>query len=423
MEPIFSSPSLSLLSKVAVHVETLRPEDPDGTDVPPVVSCPTWEAVRVPLTDQLSHIAPLESGSNRPLDFTFSHQIHSLIYFHIEEYSSARGLLEDLNDQKHPPLVGLSQERVGKSTFFDAIHTRGLPQMLEVFERLSRKVARVLGTKYEALGELRALDGSLIDATLSMEWADYTKTTNKARIHLCFDLNRGIPRKLELTDGKGAERPFVSPLLEPGQTGVMDRGYQDHTRFDTWQEEDKFFGCRIRGNTQKVIVRELPIPSNSNIIFHAQVYLGDPQHRTRYTYRLIGVRVGRKVLWIVTNRTDLTAFQIAFIYRLRWEIEKFFAWWKRHLNVYHLIARSPHGLMMQLLAGLITYLLLVIYFYRCYDQRPSLSRLRQLRRDIRTERVLASLTINALYIRMVVLFFTTEQRGRCERQAVIIAIF
>ncbi len=42
-------------------------------------------------------------------------------------------------------------------------------------------------------------------------------------------------------------------------------------------------------------------------------------------------------------------------YKLRWRIESFFAWWKRHLHVYHLIAKSPYGLMVQILAGLITY--------------------------------------------------------------------
>ena len=46
---------------------------------------------------------------------------------------------------------------------------------------------------------------------------------------------------------------------------------------------------------------------------------------------------------------------------MRWEIETFFAWWKRHLKVYHLISRNPHGVLLQLLAGLATYLLLVLY--------------------------------------------------------------
>jgi hypothetical protein len=422
MEQMLSSPSFPLLSVSSASIDALLPAHVQHPDDLERREAPTWEMLCAPLAEVLPEIPPLVSRGNRPIEFTFSDQVHSLVYFHAEEHTSARGLLEDLNDEKHPPLDGLPQAGVGRTTFCEAIHTRGLTQMLEVFERLSRKAAKVLGIHHEALGELRALDGSLIDATLSMAWADYTTKTHKAKVHLSFDLNRGIPRNLYLTEGKGAERPFVSPLLAPGETGVTDRGYQDHTRFDTWQDEDKFFVCRIRKNTHKLIVRALPIPPHSNIFFHAEVYLGNPHHRTRYTVRLIGLRLGRKILWIATNRTDLTALQIAFIYRLRWEIETFFAWWKRHLNVYHLIARSPHGLMMQLLAGLITYLLLTIYFYRRYDERPSLSRLRQLRRDIRDERGTHFPTTYSRHNQIILLFLTTNQYQRWKTHSIITAI-
>ena len=57
----------------------------------------------------------------------------------------------------------------------------------------------------------------------------------------------------------------------------------------------------------------------------------------------------------------------------------FFAWWKRHLKVYHLIARSKHGLMAQILSGLITYLLLAIYCHEKYNEKVSIKRVRQLR--------------------------------------------
>ncbi|MBN2034957.1 MAG: IS4 family transposase, partial [Deltaproteobacteria bacterium] len=60
-----------------------------------------------------------------------------------------------------------------------------------------------------------------------------------------YRLNHSIPRKLFLTHGKGAERPFASMILSPGDTGVMDRGYQAHDLFDQWQEEKKYFLCRI----------------------------------------------------------------------------------------------------------------------------------------------------------------------------------
>jgi len=53
-----------------------------------------------------------------------------------------------------------------------------------------------------------------------MHWADYRKGSRKAKVHLGLDLNRSIPRKMFLSDGKGAERPFAAMILSPGQTGV-----------------------------------------------------------------------------------------------------------------------------------------------------------------------------------------------------------
>ncbi|WP_318842540.1 transposase, partial [Citrifermentans bremense] len=76
---------------------------------------------------------------------------------------------------------------------------------------------------------------------------------------------------------------------------------------------------------------------------------------------------------------------IALAYKLRWDIEVFFGWWKKHLNVYHLIARSPHGLMAQILGGLITYLLLAIYCHEEHNERVSINRVRELRTKIRNE--------------------------------------
>jgi hypothetical protein len=101
--------------------------------------------------------------------------------------------------------------------------------------------------------------------------------------------------------------------------------------------------------------------------------------------RLVGYKIAGKTYWIATNRFDLYADQIATIYRLRWEIEKFFAWWKRHLRVYHLIARSRYGLMVQILSGLITYLLLAIFCHEQHNEKVSIKRVRQLRIQIQNE--------------------------------------
>ncbi|MFA7060307.1 MAG: transposase [Pedobacter sp.] len=80
-----------------------------------------------------------------------------------------------------------------------------------------------------------------------------------------------------------------------------------------------------------------------------------------------------------------TAKEVAQVYKLRWNIETFFGCWKRHLKVYHLIAWSKYGLMVQLLGGLITYLLLAIYYRKQHNEPVSISRVQELRHQIANE--------------------------------------
>ena len=329
---------------------------------------------------------PLEARGNKKLELDFEQQLNALILFHLDEHVSGSHLLQTIEeDSLARQIVGIP-EGIPKSTFFEVINTRGLEQLVYLFEGLSKSAANILPKEHVKLGELVGIDGSLIDATLSMYWADYRKNDRKAKVHLAFDLNQSIPRKIYLSDGKAGERPFAMELLSPGQTGVMDRGYQCHKNFDLWQEQNKYFLCRIQDKTEKTIIREDPVPPNSMFFFDGLVLLGiRGKNRSEKPVRLVGYKIAGKTYWIATDRFDLSADQIATIYKLRWEIEKFFAWWKRHLRVYHLIARSPYGLMVQILSGLITYLLLAIFCHEQYREKVSIRRVRQLRTKIQTE--------------------------------------
>ncbi|OGW15846.1 MAG: hypothetical protein A3K09_01665 [Nitrospinae bacterium RIFCSPLOWO2_12_FULL_47_7] len=111
-----------------------------------------------------------------------------------------------------------------------------------------------------------------------------------------------------------------------------------------------------------------------------------PKKHAQNAYRLVGCHVGAKKLWLAANRFDLPAEDIAAIYKLRWDIENFFGWWKRHLKAYHLIARTQYGLMAQILAGLIAYLLLAIYCHNEFNENVSIKRVRQLRNHIKPQK-------------------------------------
>lgn len=346
----------------------------------------THDKLMMPVNNSLPNITSLNSRCNRPLHMTFEDQINILVYFHLEECHSGRHLLQILKDDHFARRYVAPEKGIEKSSFFEDISSRGLEQMVELFGQLYGKAAKLLPKGYAELGDLTIIDGSLIDGVLSMYWADYRDGAKKAKVHMGFDLNHGIPKKLFLTNGKEDERPFVSKILAPGETGVMDRYYQRHKSFDDWQAEGKHFICRIKTSTKRHEIRKHDVQPGGIVFYDAVVLLGTPYvNQTEKEVRLVGYRVENTDYWIATDRHDLSAEQIAFAYKLRWNIEVFFGWWKRHLKVYHLISRSKYGLMVQMLAGLITYLLLAIYCHTEHHEKVSVKRLREICIKIRNE--------------------------------------
>ena len=339
-----------------------------------------------PIDTTLENAPELNSRGHRPLKMDFEEQLRILVYYHLHEYRSAQHLLQALKEDDFARQYIAPEQGIEKSSFSEAINNRGLEQLLHVFKGLQTQAHDLLPNVHPELGSLVGIDGSLIDGSLSMLWADYRKGAKKAKAHVGFDLNRSIPRKVYLTNGKGGERPFVSKILSKDETAVTDRGYQCHRLFDQWQQDGQLFICRIKASTKKKILSKNTVPADSIVFFDATVLLGTPGvNQSQTPLRLVGYEVDRVKYWIATNRHDLTGEQIAQAYKLRWNIENFFGWWKRHLKVYHLIARSAYGLMVQILAGLITYLLLAIHCHKHYQEKVSIRRVRQLRTTIENE--------------------------------------
>jgi len=323
-----------------------------------------------------------------------------LIYYHLTHPDSGRHLIQELEQDSFAKTMIAPHEGVKKSSFFEAMHSRDFGFLIKVFNALSAQAFSALPKEYSNLGELVAIDGTFIDVVLSATWADYRTDSKKAKAHFGFSVTHSIPSHFTLTNGKADELKEVQYLISKGQTAITDRYYQCHANFDQWQAEGIHFVCRIRENTTKTIIMENPLTPGSKIFYDAIVSLGSSKVNSTHTpLRVVGYRVGVKTYWIATDRRDLTAEQIAEIYLLRWKIEVFFGWWKRHLNVYHLIARSYHGLMIQILAGLITYLLLTLYCHNSFREKVSIRRVRELRIAINNHYLFPCLFFMQLFIK------------------------
>ena len=286
-----------------------------------IKNSPSFLQLYRPIEKAMIGMPPLIARGNRPLQMTFEDQLKALIFFHLQEHTSAQHLIQVLQEDNFARKFIAPEKGIKKSSFSETINTRGLEQLSYIYQNLQADAVGRLPKEHSELGELIGIDGSLIDACLSMHWADYRKGVNKAKVHLGFDLNRSIPRKIFLTNGKGAERPFVSLILSPGQTGVMDRGYQSHDLFDQWQEKSIHFVCRIKASTNKTLIKINTINTGSIVFYDAIVLLGTKGiNQSKKPVRLVGYTVDGINYWVATDRNDLSAEQIALIYKLRWQI-------------------------------------------------------------------------------------------------------
>jgi IS4 transposase len=65
--------------------------------------------------------------------------------------------------------------------------------------------------------------------------------------------------------------------------------------------------------------------------------------------------------WFLSNNFELSAEEIATLYRKRWDIEVFFRFLKQELNVSHLVSLNKNGMEVMMYMTLIVAMLVLIY--------------------------------------------------------------
>lgn len=244
----------------------------------------------------------------------------------------------------------------------------------EMFERIFHYLVRVIlaRTKKQSIirniGKLYVIDSSTMSMCLSQyPWASFRKTKAGVRLHLrvVVTKNEIIPDKAILLPAKHADRTQMDELveIEPDAIYLFDRGYVDYKKFDHYCLKNLRFITRLKKNAEiEVLNQQAPDPEK--LIFKdAEVYLGNHVNGTKmqHSLRLIETKdQDGKTVTIVTNCFDLTAKEIADLYRYRWKIEIFFKWMKQHLKIKTFYGKSENAVYNQIWIALITYCLQVL---------------------------------------------------------------
>lgn len=66
----------------------------------------------------------------------------------------------------------------------------------------------------------------------------------------------------------------------------------------------------------------------------------------------------------LTNAMDITAFQVALLYKNRWSVELFFKWLKQHLKIKKFSGDSENAVRIQIYTAIISYCLVAIVHHQ-----------------------------------------------------------
>lgn len=291
--------------------------------------------------------------------------VRQLVYHFAKGCESGRQLLTDV--ETADPELELDEAK--RSTFFDAFRRFPVAWFAGLLAFLLATVVWQAIPELTALGKLYCVDGSIFPAIASMLWAEYTSQHRAIRLHLCFELNRMIPAQFLVDTGKSNEKKALLRMLEAGVTYIADRGYLSFPLLAAIAAAHAFFVIRAKANLVYTRIERLPVtlPTTVQHLFRhvtdQRVRLKNAQGRP--IYRLVSFFVGQEQYLILTNRLDLTTFQVILLYAYRWQVELIFRFLKRSLNGLHLLSQSPEGVTIHFYALLITALLELRLKQRC----------------------------------------------------------
>jgi IS4 transposase len=200
-------------------------------------------------------------------------------------------------------------------------------------------------------------------------WLD--DTHRAAKLHLHFDVFKGVPCQATVTHGNGNEKKQLHAALQPDRLYVVDRGYAEYQLFQDIIDAQSSFIGRIRDNAVFQLVEERPLSQDAQqagVVRDRVVWLGCEASGQvfKQPLRVVEVATGKtdshgrpEILLLCSDRLDLDAAWIALGYKYRWTVELFFRWFKCILGCQHLLSTCHNCVAIQVYLALIASLLIV----------------------------------------------------------------
>ena len=306
-------------------------------------------------------------GNKRVRHFGCWNQLLCMLFGQLTHRDSLRDLIVVLEaHSKKSYHLGL-----GKSVTRSNLSKANEKRNYRIFEEFAYHLIAIARKKranedFEIKGKIYAFDSSTIDLCLSVFWwATFRKKKAGIKLHTLYDIVTQIPAFIHITEATVNDMNAMDLIpYEAGAYYIFDRGYIDYTRLYRITLHEAYFVIRAKSNLKFNRMYSRKVDKETGVLCDQIGKLSGTQTGKQYPEKIRRIKFydseTKRTFVFLTNNMELSALQIALLYKNRWQVELFFKWIKQHLKIKSFWGTTENAVRIQIYSAIIAYCLVAI---------------------------------------------------------------
>jgi hypothetical protein len=309
------------------------------------------------------------NGNKHVRTFTCWNQMLCMLFGQLTNRDSLRDLIVAIDAHSNKSYhLGL-----GSSVKLATLARANINRNYKIYEEFAyhlvdyaRRVCASDDFEVKVEGNVYAFDSTTIDLCLSVFWwAEFRKKKGGVKMHTLYDVKTQIPTFVHITTASVNDVNAMDNIpYEKDSYYIFDRGYNDFDRLFRIQKLEAWFVVRAKDNLKFKRLYSGQVEKSTGVrCDQTGVFLNFKSY-SRYPQKLRRIKYYDRETDVefvfLTNNFELTALEIAILYKNRWQVELFFKWIKQHLKVKSFWGHTLNAVKTQLYCAIITYCIVAI---------------------------------------------------------------
>ena len=188
------------------------------------------------------------------------------------------------------------------------------------------------------------------------------------KVHMLIDAVQSVGKFMRITAARVHDKNFLKDIVVPKHSMlVFDKAYNYYEQFGKWTDNSIYFVSRQKSNAVyrvvKRVSRQKSVPNVAMVTREQWIevsYKEGKEERTLVLRRVCYQDERNRRYVFISNNLEITAQEIALIYKKRWGIELLFKKMKQNFQLHYFYGETENAIRTQVWCTLIAQLLLTV---------------------------------------------------------------